>query len=163
MGNSVRSMPRKALSSKDSSLVSILLYDKKFPIMSIIGNRPERGKLLIFQDCRKVGRRAENGCLTPLQWISNFRGHPYSHSRNPLQWIAKNTTVTQEITYNESVISMNTIWIHHQQYSTIWPQQMPIQQLVIQHAPIRKSLSIHDISLNTACAYAITFHQKNKN
>lgn len=89
MGNLTRSIPRKALYSKDSSLVSILLYDKKFPIMSIIGNRPERGKLLIFQDSKKGGREAENGCLTPLQWISNFRGHPYSHSRNPLQWISK--------------------------------------------------------------------------
>ena len=67
MGNSARSIPRKALSSKDSSLVSILLYDKKLPIMSIIGNRPERGKLLIFQDCGQEGREAENGCLTPLQ------------------------------------------------------------------------------------------------
>ena len=67
MGNLTRSIPRKALSSKDSSLVSILLYDKEFPIMSIIGNRPERGKLLIFQDSKKVGRWAENGCLTPLQ------------------------------------------------------------------------------------------------
>ena len=67
MGNSARSMPLKPLSSKDSSLVSILLYDKKFPIMSIIGNRPERGKLLIFQNSKKGGREAENGCLTPLQ------------------------------------------------------------------------------------------------
>lgn len=67
IGNSARSMPRKALSSKDSSLVSILLYVKEFPIMSIIGNRPERGKLLIFQDCGQEGREAENGCLTPLQ------------------------------------------------------------------------------------------------
>lgn len=71
MGNSARSMPRKALSSKDSSFVSILLYDKKFPIMSIIGNRPERGKLLIFQDCGQDGREEENGCLTPLQWVNN--------------------------------------------------------------------------------------------
>lgn len=67
MGNSARSMPRKALSSKDSSFVSILLYDKKLPIMSIIGNRPERGNVLIFQDSKKGGREAENGCLTPLQ------------------------------------------------------------------------------------------------
>ncbi len=67
MGNSARSMPRKALSSKDSSLVSIILYDKKLPIMSIIGNRPKRGKLLIFQDCGQEGRMAENGCLTPLR------------------------------------------------------------------------------------------------
>ena len=67
MGNSARSMPRKALSSKDSSLVSILLYDKKFPIMSVIGNRHERGKLLIFQYSRKEGRRTENWGLTPLQ------------------------------------------------------------------------------------------------
>ena len=67
MGNSARSIPRKALYSKGSSLVSILLYDKKFPIMSVIGNRPERGKLLIFQDSKKEGRLAENGCLTPLQ------------------------------------------------------------------------------------------------
>ena len=66
-GNSDRSIPRKALYSKDSSLVSILLYDKEFPIMSIIGNRPERGKLLIFQDCGQEGREAENGRLTPLQ------------------------------------------------------------------------------------------------
>lgn len=152
MGNLTRSIPRKALYSKDSSLISILLYDKKFPIMSIIGNRPERGKLLIFQYCGQDGREAENGCLTPLQWVNNT------------------PTVTQEIPYSESlkhysesVIFMNTIWIHHQQYSTIWPQQMPIQQLVIQLAPIHKFLSIHDISLNTACAYAITFHQKNKN
>ena len=67
MGNSARSMPRKALSSKGFSLVSILLYDKKFPIMSIIGNRPDRGKLLIFQDSKNGGREAENWCLTPLQ------------------------------------------------------------------------------------------------
>ena len=67
MGNSARSMPRKALPGKDSSLVSIVLYDKKFPIMSIIGNRPDGGKLLIFQDCWQDGREAENGCLTPLQ------------------------------------------------------------------------------------------------
>lgn len=67
MGNSARSIPRKALYSKDSSFVSIALYDKKFPIMSIIGNRPERGELLIFQDCGQEGRMAENGCLTPLQ------------------------------------------------------------------------------------------------
>jgi len=35
--------------------------------MSIIGNRPERGKLLIFQDSKKGSGLAENGCLTPLQ------------------------------------------------------------------------------------------------
>ena len=67
MGDPARSMPRKALYSKDSSLVSILLYDKEFPIMPIIGNRHERGKLLIFQDCRKVGRWLGNGGLTPIQ------------------------------------------------------------------------------------------------
>lgn len=67
MGNSARPIPRKALYSNDSSLISILLYDKEFPIMSIIGNRPERGKLLIFQDCGQEGRMAENGCLTPIQ------------------------------------------------------------------------------------------------
>lgn len=95
MGNSARSMPRKALYGKGSGLVSIALYDKEFPIMSIIGNRPERGKLLIFQDCRQEGREAENGCLTPLQWVNNT------------------PTVTQEITYSESlkqlVTFMNTI------------------------------------------------------
>ena len=84
MGNLTRSIPRKALYSKGFSLVSILLYDKKLPIMSIIGNRPERGKLLIFQYSKKVGRRAENWCLTHLQWIG------------------KNT-------YSGSVIFMNTI------------------------------------------------------
>ena len=67
MGNSARSMPRKALSSKDSSFVSIALYDKKLPIMAVMGNRPERGKLLIFQDSKNGGRQAENWCLTPLQ------------------------------------------------------------------------------------------------
>ena len=67
MGNPARSMPRKALYSDDSSFVSIALYAKKFPIMSIIGNKPECGKLLIFQDCGQEGREAENGCLTPLQ------------------------------------------------------------------------------------------------
>ena len=67
MGNSARSMPRKALPEKDSSFVSILLYDKKFPIMSVIGNRPESGKLLIFQNCGQDGREAENGGLTTLQ------------------------------------------------------------------------------------------------
>ena len=67
MGNSARSIPRKALYGKGSGLVSIVLYDKKLPIMSIIGNRPERGNLLIFQDCGQDGRMAENGCLTPLQ------------------------------------------------------------------------------------------------
>ena len=67
MGNSARSMPRKALYGNGSGLVSIALYDKEFPIMSIIGNRPERGKLLIFQYSRQEGREAENGCLTPLQ------------------------------------------------------------------------------------------------
>jgi hypothetical protein len=72
MGNSARSIPRKPLYSKDSSLVSILLYDKKFPIMSVIGNRPERGKLSIFQDSKKEGRRTENGGLTPLQWIKRY-------------------------------------------------------------------------------------------
>ena len=71
MGNSARSIPRKALYSKGFSLVIILLYDKKFPIMSIIGNRPKRGKVLIFQDCGQEGRMAENGCLTPLQWVNN--------------------------------------------------------------------------------------------
>ena len=89
MGNSARSMPRKALYGKDSGLVSIALYAKKFPIMSIIGNRPERGKLLIFQDCWHEGREAENGCLTPLQWVNNTH------------------TVTQEIHYSESVIAYN--------------------------------------------------------
>ena len=69
MGNSTRSIPRKALPGKDSGLVSILLYAKKLPIMSIIGNRPERGKSLIFQVCGQDGREAENGCLTPLQLI----------------------------------------------------------------------------------------------
>ena len=69
MGNSARSMPRKALYGNGSGLVSILLYDKKLPIMSIIGNKPGRGKILIFQDCGQEGRRAENGCLTPLQLI----------------------------------------------------------------------------------------------
>ena len=87
MGNSARSMPRKPLPDKDSSFVSIVLYDKKFPIMSIIGNRPERGKLLIFQDCGQEGREAENGCLTPLQLLK------------------KSTTFTQEIPYSEWVIS----------------------------------------------------------
>ena len=91
MGNSTRSIPRKALPGKGSGLVSILLYAKKFPIMSIIGNRPERSKLLIFQYSKKVGRLAENGCLTPLQWVNNT------------------PTVTQEIHYNGSVIFMNTI------------------------------------------------------
>ena len=91
MGNSARSIPRKALYSKDSSFVSIVLYDKEFPIMSIIGNRPERSKLLIFQDCGQDGREAENGCLTPLQWVK------------------KSPTVTQEIHYSGSVIYMNTI------------------------------------------------------
>ena len=91
MGNSARSMPRKALSSKGSGLVSIALYDKEFPIMSIIGNRPERGKLLIFQYSRQDGMEAENGCLTPLQWVNNT------------------PTVTQEIHYSGSVIFMNTI------------------------------------------------------
>ena len=67
MGNSARSIPRKALYGKGSSLVSIALYDKEFPIMSIIGNRPERSKLLIFQYSRKEGRLAENVCLTLLQ------------------------------------------------------------------------------------------------
>ena len=67
MGNSVMSMPLKPLSSKDSSLVSILLYANKLPIMSIIGNRPGRGKLLIFQYSKNGGREAENWCLTPLQ------------------------------------------------------------------------------------------------
>ena len=67
MGNSARSIPHKALYGKDSSFVSIVLYDKKLPIMSIIGNRPGSGKLLIFQDSKKVGRWAENGGLTPLQ------------------------------------------------------------------------------------------------
>ena len=67
MGNSAMSMPRKPLCGNGSSLVSILLYGKEFPIMSIIGNRPDRGKLLIFQDCGQEGRQAENGCLTPLQ------------------------------------------------------------------------------------------------
>ena len=69
MGNSARSIPRKALYGNGSGLVSIALYDKEFPIMSIIGNRPGRGKLLIFQDCWQDGREAENGCLTPLQLI----------------------------------------------------------------------------------------------
>ena len=69
MGNSARSMPRKALPDKGSGLVIIILYDKKLPIMSIIGNRPDRGNLLIFQDCGQEGRMAENGCLTPLQLI----------------------------------------------------------------------------------------------
>ena len=69
MGNLARPIPRKALYSKGFSLVSILLYDKEFPIMSIIGNRPERGKVLIFQYSKQVGRWAENGCLTPLQLI----------------------------------------------------------------------------------------------
>lgn len=78
MGNSARSIPRKALYSKGFSLVSILLYDEKLPIMSIIGNKPDRGKLLIFQDSKKGGRLAENGCLTTLQWISNFHEHHYS-------------------------------------------------------------------------------------
>jgi len=67
MGNSARSIPRKALHSKDSSLISLSLYDKKLPIMSIIGNRPGRVKLLIFQDCGQEGREAENWGLTPLQ------------------------------------------------------------------------------------------------
>ena len=67
MGNSARSIPHKALYGKGSSFVSVVLYDKEFPIMSIIGNKPECGKLLIFQDCGQEGRRAENGCLTPLQ------------------------------------------------------------------------------------------------
>ena len=89
MGNLTRSMPRKALYGKGSGLVSILLYDKEFPIMSIIGNRPECGKLLIFQDYGQEGRRAENGCLTPLQWVNNTH------------------TVTQEIHYSESVIAYN--------------------------------------------------------
>ena len=80
-------MPRKALSSNGSGLVSILLYDKKLPIMSIIGNRPERGNLLIFQDCGQDGREAENWCLTPLQWVNNTP-----------------PTVTQEIHYSGSVI-----------------------------------------------------------
>ena len=85
MGNSARSIPRKALSSKGSGLVSIVLYGKKLPIIAVIGNRPERGKLLIFQDCGQEGRETENGCLTPLQLIG------------------KNTpTVTQEILYSES-------------------------------------------------------------
>ena len=53
--------------------------------MSIIGNMPERGNLLIFQYSRQEGREAENGCLTPLQWVNNT---PYSHTRNPLQWIS---------------------------------------------------------------------------
>ena len=86
MGNSARSIPRKALYGKGSGLVSIVLYDKKLPIMSIIGNRPERGNLLIFQHSKNAGRWAENGCLTPLQLIG------------------KNTpTVTQEIHYSGSV------------------------------------------------------------
>ena len=80
MGNYVESMPLKPLPDKDSSLVSIVLYDKEFPIMSIIGNRPERGKLLIFQDSKNGGRQAENWCLTTLQWVNN-----------------NNPTVTQEI------------------------------------------------------------------
>ncbi len=86
MGNLTRSMPRKALSSKGFSLVSILLYDKKLPIMSIIGNRPERGKLLIFQDSKKGGREAENWCLTPIQWISKL-------NESPLQSLKKSPTV----------------------------------------------------------------------
>lgn len=95
MGNSTRSIPRKALYSKDSILVSILLYDKKLPIMSIIGNRPERGKLLIFQDCGQEGRMEENGCLTPLQWVNNT------------------TTVTQEIPYSESLKQLVISKKHH--------------------------------------------------
>ena len=67
MVNYVESMPRKPLCGNGSSSIVIILYDKEFPIMPIIGNRPERGKLLIFQDCGQDGREAENGCLTPLQ------------------------------------------------------------------------------------------------
>ena len=85
MGNYARSIPRKALHSKGSGLVSILLYGKKLPIMPIIGNRPERGNLLIFQDCGQEGMETENRCLTPIQWVNNT---PYSHTRNPLQWIS---------------------------------------------------------------------------
>lgn len=38
----------------------------------VMGNRPERGKLLIFQDSKNGGRQAENWCLTPLQWIKRY-------------------------------------------------------------------------------------------
>ena len=108
MGNSVRSMPRKALPDKGFNLVSILLYDKEFPIMSIIGNRPDSGKLLIFQDSKKDGREAENGCLTPLQWIGNFlqwiKRYPYNESMILLQLIS-NPYSESVIAYNEWVIS----------------------------------------------------------
>ena len=82
MGNSARSMPRKPLCGKGSSFVSILLYDKEFPIIAVIGNKHECGKLSIFQDSKNGGRQAENWRLTPLQSVNKISTCHYSESVN---------------------------------------------------------------------------------
>ena len=67
MGNSARSMPSKALYGKGYGLVSIALYDKEFPIMSIIGSYKSVDRLLIFQYYWRYGGRGVFRYLTPLQ------------------------------------------------------------------------------------------------
>ena len=104
MVNYVESRPLKALPDNDSSSIVITLYDKEFPIMSIMGNRPERDKLLIFQDCGQVGRRAENGCLTLLQWISKICKHPYNES---LKQLVEQGTSSEYITSNTALSGLN--------------------------------------------------------
>ena len=69
MVNYVESMPRKPLCGNGSSSIVILLYDKKFPIMSIIGSYKSVDRLLIFQYYCGYGGGGVFRYLTPLQLI----------------------------------------------------------------------------------------------